>query len=72
MSDGSANSVNALINIAPNTAGTTAVYTNAQNMIFVQCSFGDSYGTNHVTQVTMQRYSGDFYWIGTVISSFNQ
>jgi len=53
-------------------AGTAQVYTDAQNVVYATCSFGDSYNDLHVTQVALQRVPGDNFWVGTVISSFNQ
>lgn len=54
------------------TTGTTPLFTNAQNIEFMQCSFGNAYAPGHLTQVTLQRYGGDFYWTGTLTSTFNQ
>lgn len=64
--------LNARIIIPNAAAGTSVVYTNAQSVEFIQCSFGDPYNLNHLTQVTFQRYQSDSYWVGTVTSTFNQ
>lgn len=53
-------------------AGTTQVFTDAQNVTYATCSFGDTYDARHTTQVTLQRQNGDNFWVGTVISTFNQ
>ncbi len=57
----------------PVTAGVVQVYTNTQNVVHFECTFGITYtGSEHLTQVTLSRYGGDNYWSGTVISTFNQ
>jgi hypothetical protein len=48
------------------------VYTDAQNVHFTRISFGDPFGANHMTEVSLTRDAGDYYWIGTVTSTFNQ
>jgi hypothetical protein len=53
-------------------AGTVQVFTDAQNVVYATCSFGDSFNARDVTQVTMQRAPGDNFWVGTVISTYNQ
>jgi hypothetical protein len=53
-------------------AGTEQVFTNAQQVVYATCYFGDSYHVRHVTQVTLQRRAGDNFWVGTVISFYNQ
>lgn len=53
-------------------AGTNQLFTDAQNIEYMQCSFGNTYYPGHTTQVTVQRYSGDYVWVGTVTSTFNQ
>jgi hypothetical protein len=52
---------------------TTQVYTNAQNIVFFTCSFGhpDQHST-HETQVTLHRQAADWWWTGTITSSYNQ
>jgi hypothetical protein len=55
-----------------NSAGTVTLFTDAQNVVFFHCTFGDTYLAGHVTEVTLTRDSSDYYWIGTVSSSFNQ
>lgn len=58
--------------VIPATAGTTQVYTNAELVEFLQCSFSSTFGNGHTTQITMQRTQSDQVWIGTVISTYNQ
>jgi hypothetical protein len=50
----------------------TQLYTNADNIVSVNCTFGDSYLLNNITQVYLQRFPGDNYFAGTVTSTFNQ
>jgi hypothetical protein len=44
----------------------------AQGIISVDCSFGDPFGLNNITKVHLLRYPSDYFWVGTVTSSFNQ
>jgi hypothetical protein len=53
-------------------AGTAQIFSDTQGLVYTTCSFGDSVFGHHVTQVTMQRAPGDNFWVGTVLSSFNQ
>jgi hypothetical protein len=41
-------------------------------MVFFHCSFGDPFGLGHLTEVSLSRSPGDYFWIGTVTSTFNQ
>jgi hypothetical protein len=52
--------------------GTTAVYTNAQAITFAHCAFGNPFLSGHVTEVTLLRAGADAFWVGNVISTFNQ
>lgn len=56
----------------PAAAGTTTVFTDAQNVVSLRGSFGDSYSVIHMTEVSLTRYPGDSYWTGTLTSTFNQ
>ncbi len=56
--------------IAP--LGISSVFSDAQALVSVNCTFGDSFLLNNVTQVSLQRYPGDYYWVGSVTSTFNQ
>ena len=64
------------VNVALNNlaAGITVVYTNAQNLVFINCMFGDPYyaGDGHTTEVRLIREFNDYFWFGTVTSTFNQ
>ena len=54
-------------------AGTVQIYSNAQNIVHFQCTFGNTYDAGqHLTQVTLSRYYTDSFWSGTLISTFNQ
>ena len=63
---------NFFLTITPAGAGTTQVYTDAQNVVYVRCNFGDPYAFGHQTDVVLLRQSGDTWWTGTVTSTFNQ
>lgn len=58
--------------IQASAGGTGQFFTADQHLVYVTCSLGDTFGARHVTQVTLQRQNLDNYWVGTVISSFNQ
>jgi hypothetical protein len=53
-------------------AGTNTVFTSAQNVVSFRCTFGDSYGPGELTEVSLTRYGSDYFWMGTVNSTFNQ
>jgi hypothetical protein len=67
-SDGS--QLNKVINLVD--GGSMALYSDADNMVLVNCSFGYPYGDHEITQVYLQRKVGDWYWIGYLISTTNQ
>lgn len=56
----------------PAAAGTTIVFTDAQNVVSLRGSFGNSYLAIHMTEVSLTRYPGDSFWTGTLTSTFNQ
>lgn len=58
--------------VNPAVAGIVQVYTNSQNIVHFECSFGDTYNSTHLTQVTLSRANGDNFWSGNVISTVNQ
>jgi hypothetical protein len=65
--------VNFVSTLAGNASpATNTVFTSAQNVVSFRCTFGDSYGPGHLTEVTLTRYGSDWYWTGTVNSTFNQ
>ena len=46
----------------PSTAGTVQIYSNAQNVVHFECSFGITFaGGQHLTQVTLSRWGLDNY-----------
>lgn len=53
-------------------AGTTAIYTNAENIVYMSCMFGDPYSTGPDSQVTIHRNPADYYWTGFLVSNYNQ
>ncbi|HEX9045584.1 MAG TPA: hypothetical protein VF988_01040, partial [Verrucomicrobiae bacterium] len=57
----------------PASAGTLQSYSNAQGMGHFECSFGVTYNSGqHLTQVTLSRFNGDYFWSGTLMSTYNQ
>lgn len=55
-------------------AGSTVVFSNADNVVYFNCMFGDPFfsGTSHVTEISLVRQNGDFFWVGNIISTQNQ
>lgn len=57
----------------PVSAITVPIYTDAQNIVHFECTFGRTYDSGaHLTQVTLSRYGTDYFWSGNVISTYNQ
>ena len=57
----------------PATPGVVQIYTNAQNIVHFECTFGVTFNSGqHLTQVTLSRYFTDYFWSGNVISTYNQ
>jgi hypothetical protein len=57
----------------PASAGIVQIYTNSQNVVHFECTFGDTFDYGqHLTQVTLSRYGGDYFWSGTLTSTYNQ
>jgi hypothetical protein len=57
----------------PGTAGTVQIYSNALNVEHFECTFGLTYyAGQHLTQVTLSRFGGDYFWSGTLMSTYNQ
>lgn len=63
-------SLNRALNNLP--AGVTTVYNNLDNIVYLHCIFGDPYGATHITEITLTREFPDFFWVGTVMTTFNQ
>lgn len=62
-------------------AGIKQLFADAQRVVHAQISFGNTYAPSHVTQVVLDRYDdgspsansgNDYYWIGTIASTYNQ
>jgi hypothetical protein len=54
-------------------AGVTAtVFSNSLNVVFFQCILGDLFNGRHHAEVTLGRRTGDFFWVGSVRSTFDQ
>ena len=51
---------------------TNIVFTDAQNVVSFTTTFGDIYNNAEVTQVSISRRSGDYFWVGTLTSSRDQ
>jgi hypothetical protein len=57
----------------PSTNQTFQIYTDAQNIVHFECTFGRTYNSGaHLTQVTLSRFGTDYFWSGNVISTYNQ
>jgi hypothetical protein len=57
----------------PGAAGTVQIYSNAQNIEHFECTFGLTFNPGqHLTQVTLSRFGTDYYWSGTLMSTYNQ
>lgn len=53
--------------------GTTQLFLDTENAVFIRCMFGDPFGYNqHMTEFSISRYPGDYYWAGHMITTFNQ
>jgi hypothetical protein len=52
--------------------GTTQVYSPTDNILYFRCIFGDVFSNGHTTEITVSRFPGDYFWIGHLISTFNQ
>jgi hypothetical protein len=57
--------------------GTLQLFSDAQRITHVQLSFGDTFDSgHHLTQVVLDRFddtvTSDFFWSGTLTSTFNQ
>jgi hypothetical protein len=68
------NAAGASVNRAYNNlvSGITQVFTNADNVVYFHCMFGDPFNAGHISEVTLMRQAADYYWIGTIMSTFNQ
>ena len=54
-------------------SGTLRVYNNSDSVVHFECTFGVTYvGNDHLTTVTLSRYGTDYFWSGTLVSTFNQ
>lgn len=51
---------------------TLNLYQNSDNVVYLNCSFGNTYTPTHQTQISIQRIGGDMFWIGFLISTYNQ
>ncbi len=58
--------------VPANSAGVAGVFSDAQNVVQVNCHFGFPYDLGHTTSVDMIRRDGDNFWAGFLTSTFNQ
>jgi hypothetical protein len=52
--------------------GTQSAYLDTDNMAMVDCQFGDPFDAAHSAFVHLVRYFPDGFWVGYLISTFNQ
>ena len=57
-------------------AGTIQLLTSAQHAVHAEISFGNTFSASHLTRVSIDRYDdgtvSDYYWMGTLTSTYNQ
>ena len=59
--------------VNPNSPGTLGIFNgNNTNVVQFHCTFGDTFNQGHHTEVNMIREGTDFYWAGTLNSTYNQ
>jgi hypothetical protein len=52
--------------------GTLSLYANSDDIVYLSCSFGNTYNNGQQTQVVLQRGVSDNFWLGTVTSTYPQ
>lgn len=52
--------------------GSTQVYLDTENVVYLRCMFGDPYGGQNMTEISISRWPSDYFWMGHLISTFNQ
>jgi hypothetical protein len=71
--DSAGNAKNFYTALPPGPSGTLRVYNNSDSVVHFECTFGVTYsGNDHLTTVTLSRYGTDYFWSGTLVSTFNQ
>ncbi|MCB1235068.1 MAG: hypothetical protein KDM91_08350, partial [Verrucomicrobiae bacterium] len=54
-------------------AGNLVLFTDAESVVYFRCQFGNTYSFGgHQSTVELSRYTGDYYWYGTLASSVDQ
>jgi hypothetical protein len=55
-------------------AGTTVVFSNVENIVYFHCMFGDPFfnASQHITEITLTRQATDYFWVGTMTTTYNQ
>lgn len=48
------------------------IFKDSENVVSVHCTFGYAFLRGNLTTVDLQRFPGDYYWIGTLTSTYNQ
>jgi hypothetical protein len=59
----------------PGAAGILQLLASNQRAVHAEISFGDTYNSGHLTKVSIDRYddgTSDYYWVGTLTSTYNQ
>jgi hypothetical protein len=61
-----------VINVgAPAVAGSTPLFTDT-DVVRLDVAIGTVFNTRDVTEITLIRRNGDFWWVGSITSSFDQ
>lgn len=55
-----------------NLPATNTVFADAANVVSFHASFGNHYGNGDVTEVFLTRLNNDYWWVGTITSSYDQ
>jgi hypothetical protein len=64
--------VNYEVTAPPTTGVLTQLIADADSVVHAHLTFGNFYSGGNITEVTISRQLGDYYWLGSLISSFNQ
>jgi hypothetical protein len=48
------------------------LFQDSEAYVFAHLVFGNFYNAGNITEVTISRAGGDYFWVGSVISSYNQ
>jgi trimeric autotransporter adhesin len=57
----------------PDVGAWVTIYNDGAEVVHFECTFGITYFSGqHLTQVNLSRFAGDYYWSGTLMSTYNQ